>query len=255
MGDRLKDRVTIITGAGHGIGRAYACRFAGEGAQVVIAEIDEPAGEAAAAEIRARGDSAWARPTDVASLESVSGLMKETLERYGRIDVLLNNAAIYVSQQLWKGPAEELPLADWDRVLEVNLKGVYLCCRAVIPIMKAQRSGKIINVASGTFFNGSGDMPHYTVSKSGVVALTRVLAKQLGDWNINVNCLTPGSTMSEEDITEQVRQRRESSAGSRAFKRVELPEDVTGTGLFLASADSDFMTGQLLVVEGGGILH
>jgi 3-oxoacyl-[acyl-carrier protein] reductase len=252
---RLQDKVTIITGGGHGIGKAYARRFAEEGAHVVIADVDGPAGESVAREIRAAGGSSWACATDVTDLGSVERLMRETLDQFARIDVLLNNAAIYVIQAVWKGPAEELPLEEWDRVLEVNLKGVYLCCRAVIPVMKAQRSGKIINVASGTFFNGSGDMPHYTASKGGVVALTRVLAKQLGAWNINVNCLTPGSTMSEETVTAEVRQRRESSAGSRAFQRIEMPEDITGTALFLASADSDFMTGQLLVVEGGGILH
>jgi 3-oxoacyl-[acyl-carrier protein] reductase len=169
--------------------------------------------------------------------------------------VLLNNAAIYNVQNVWKGPLEELPIEEWDRVLNVNLKGVFLCCKAIIPILKQQRSGKIINVASGTFFHGTGDMPHYTSSKGGVVALTRVLARQLGPWNINVNCFTPGSTMSEEEITDAVRQRRESSARSRAFARVEVPEDVVGTPLFLASSDSDFMTGQVLVVEGGGIFH
>ncbi|HLH24164.1 MAG TPA: glucose 1-dehydrogenase [Chloroflexota bacterium] len=255
MAGRLQDKVAIITGAGHGIGRAYARRFADEGAKVVIAELDGPAGERVAAEITATGGTAWARRTDVTDLEGLHGLVNETLARFERIDILLNNAAIYVTEEVWKGPAEELPLEQWDRVLNVNLKGVYLCCRAVIPVMKAQRGGKIINVASGTFFNGSGDMPHYTASKGGVVALTRVLAKQLGPWNVNVNCLTPGSTMSEEEVTDEVRARRAGSAGSRAFKRVEVPEDITGTALFLASSDSDFMTGQLLVVEGGGILH
>lgn len=252
---RLQERVTIITGAGHGIGRAYARRFAEEGAHVVVADIDAEAGERTAEETRTAGGSAWARSTDVTNPDSTLRLVDETVERFGRIDVLLNNAALYETYRVWKGPAEELPLDEWDRVLEVNLKGTYLCCRAVIPFMKRQRSGKIINVASGTFFNGSGDMPHYTASKGGVVALTRVLAKQLGPWNVNVNCLTPGSTMSEEEVTEEVRRRRESSARNRAFARVEVPEDVTGTALFLASADSDFMTGQLLVVEGGGILH
>jgi len=252
---RLKDKVTIITGAGHGIGRAYARRFAGEGAAVVIAEIDAPAGKAVEEEIRRGEGSAWSRPTDVTDFGSVQGLVEETVRRYGRIDVLLNNAAIYVTRPLTKGNLEDISIEEWDQLMEVNLKGVFLCCKAVIPIMKKQRSGKIINVASGTFFHGTGNMPHYTTSKGGVVAMTRVLAKQLGDWNINVNCLTPGSTMSEEVITDQVRARRDESSRQRAFKRIEVPEDITGTALFLASSDSDFMTGQLLVVDGGGIFH
>jgi len=252
---RLKDKVTIITGAGHGIGHAYAKRFAEEGANVVIAEIDAKAGERVAAEIQELGRSAWARATDVVNFEDVKGLMNETVQRFGRVDVLLNNAAIYETRPVSKCNLEDLSLEEWDRVIEVNLKGVFLCCKAVIPIMKSQRGGKIINVASGTFFHGTGNMPHYTTSKGGVVAMTRVLAKQLGSWNINVNCLTPGSTMSEEKITDQVRRRREESSKQRAFQRIEVPEDITGTALFLASSDSDFMTGQLLVVDGGGILH
>lgn len=252
---RMQNKVTIITGAGHGIGKAYARRFAEEGAQVVIADIDEQAGESVAAGLCEMGWSGWARATDVRNYQSIEGLVGETLNRFGRIDVLLNNAAIYVTEKLWHGLVEELPLEEWDRVLEVNLKGVFMCCRAVIPVMKRQRSGKIINVASGTFFSGTSNMPHYTSSKGGVVALTRVMARQLGPWGINVNCMTPGSTMSEEVLTDEVRQRRESSMSRRAFSRVEVPEDVTGTALFLASSDSDFMTGQLLVVEGGGIMH
>jgi len=252
---RLQNKVTIITGAAHGIGKAYARRFAEEGAHVVIADVDALAGEAAAKTISVAGFSAWARTSDVRSYASIDGLMRETADRFGRIDVLLNNAAIYVTQRLWKGPLEELELDEWDRVLEVNLKGVFLCCKAAIPIMKRQKNGKIINVASGTFFSGSGNMPHYTTAKGGIVALTRVMARQLGAWNINVNCMTPGSTMSEENITDDVRERREGSVSKRCFKRVETPADIVGTALFLASSDSDFLTGQLLVVEGGGIMH
>jgi len=252
---RLKNKVTIITGAGHGIGKAYARRFAEEGAHVVIADIDARAGEATAKALLDAGGSAWARATDVTKYSNVEGLMRETVDKFGRIDVLLNNAAIYVTQRLWKGPVEELAPEEWDRVIEVNLKGVFLCSKAVIPIMKRQKSGKIINIASGTFFSGSGNMPHYTTAKGGVVALTRVMARQLGEWNINVNCMTPGSTMSEENVTEEVRARREEGIDKRAFKRIETPADIVGTALFLASSDSDFMTGQLLVVEGGGIMH
>jgi 3-oxoacyl-[acyl-carrier protein] reductase len=252
---RLKDKVAIITGAAHGIGKAYARRFAEEGAHVVIADVDGQAGEATAKALIDSGLSAWSRTTDVTQFSSVEGLMRECVKKFGRIDILLNNAAIYVTQKLWKGPVEDLEIEEWDRVIEVNLKGVFLCSKAVIPIMKRQKSGKIINIASGTFFSGSGNMPHYTTAKGGVVALTRVMARQLGEWGINVNCMTPGSTMSEENVTEEILARREGSVDKRAFKRVERPADIVGTALFLASPDSDFITGQLLVVEGGGIMH
>lgn len=252
---QLKDKVTIITGAAHGIGKAYARRFAEEGAHVVIADIDARGGEATAKALLDAGGSAWSRGTDVTKFSDVEGLMREAVSRFGKIDVLLNNAAIYVTQKLWKGPVEELALDEWDRVMEVNLKGVFLCSKAVIPIMKRQKSGKIINIASGTFFSGSGNMPHYTTAKGGVVALTRVMARQLGTFGINVNCMTPGSTMSEESVSEEVRKRREGSIDKRAFRRIETPADIVGTAVFLASSDSDFITGQLLVVEGGGIMH
>jgi 3-oxoacyl-[acyl-carrier protein] reductase len=252
---RLENKVAIITGAAHGIGKAYARRFAEEGAHVVVADIDAQGGEATVKALNEAGFSAWARTTDVRDYASVEALIGETVGNFGRIDVLLNNAAIYVTQTLWKGPVEELALDEWDRVIEVNLKGVFICSKAVIPVMKRQRSGKIINIASGTFFSGSGNMPHYTTAKGGVVALTRVMARQLGEWQINVNCMTPGSTMSEENVTGDVLARREGSIGKRCFKRVETPADIVGTAVFLASSDSDFITGQLLVVEGGGIMH
>ena len=252
---RLDNKITVITGAAHGIGKAYARRFAEEGAQVVIADVDGEGGQALAQALIAAGFSAWARATDVRNFLAVEGLMRETADKFGRVDVLLNNAAIYVTQKLWKGPVEDLDLAEWDRVIEVNLKGVFLCSKAAIPIMKQQRSGKIINIASGTFFSGSGNMPHYTTAKGGVIALTRVMARQLGEWGITVNCMTPGSTMSEDSVTDEVLQRRQGSMDKRAFRRVETPADIVGTALFLATSDSDFITGQLLVVEGGGIMH
>jgi 3-oxoacyl-[acyl-carrier protein] reductase len=252
---RLEDKVTIITGAAHGVGKAYARRFAEEGSHVVIADIDARGGEATAKAILDSGGSAWARATDVRSFPDVQGLMRETVEKFGRVDTLLNNAAIYVTEKLWKGPVEDLEPHEWDRVMEVNLKGVFLCSKAAIPIMKRQRAGKIINIASGTFFSGSGNMPHYTTAKGGVVALTRVMARQLGEFGINVNCMTPGSTMSEESVSDEVLKRREGSVDKRAFRRIETPADIVGTAVFLASSDSDFVTGQLLVVEGGGIMH
>jgi 3-oxoacyl-[acyl-carrier protein] reductase len=247
---RLQDKVAIITGAAHGLGKAYAHTFAAEGATVVVADIDVAAGEAVAKDV-----GGWARSTDTSDWSSVQSLIDETAKHLGKIDILLNNAAVYERSNLWKGPLEDLPLDEWDRLMAVNLRGVFLCCKAVIPLMKRQRSGKIINVASGTFFSGVGDMPHYTTSKGGVVAMTRVLAKQLGAWNINVNCFTPGSTLTEEEVTDEVMERRRRGAGSRALARIEKPEDVVGTALFLASSDSDFITGQTIVVDGGGVIY
>jgi 3-oxoacyl-[acyl-carrier protein] reductase len=252
---RLQSKVVVVTGAAHGIGKAYARRFAEEGAEVVIADIDSQGGKTVAQALTDSGFAAWARATDVRNYFDVEALMRETADKFGRVDVLLNNAAIYVTEKLWKGPVEELELTEWDRVIEVNLKGVFLCCKAAIPIMKRQRSGKIINIASGTFFSGSGNMPHYTTAKGGVIGLTRVMARQLGEWRINVNCMTPGSTMSEDSVTDEVLERRQGSMDKRAFRRIETPADIVGTAVFLASSDSDFITGQLLVVEGGGIMH
>jgi len=252
---RLKSKVVVITGGAHGIGKAYARRFAEEGAQVVIADIDSQGGKTVAQALTDLSFAAWARATDVRNYLDVEALMRETADKFGRIDVLLNNAAIYVTEKLWKGVVEDLQLTEWDRVIDVNLKGVFLCCKAAIPIMKRQRIGKIINIASGTFFSGSGNMPHYTTAKGGVIALTRVMARQLGGWGINVNCMTPGSTMSEDSVTDEVLERRQGSMDKRAFHRIETPADIVGTAVFLASSDSDFITGQLLVVEGGGIMH
>ncbi len=149
---RLKDKVTIITGAAHGIGKAYARRFAEEGAHVVIADLDGVGGEATAKAILDAGGSAWARTTDVRSLPDLQGLMHETVKKFARVDVLLNNAAIYVTQKLWKGPVEDLELDEWDRVIEVNLKGVFLCSKAAIPIMKQQRSRQDHQHRLGDFF-------------------------------------------------------------------------------------------------------
>ena len=149
---RLANKVAVITGAGHGIGRAYARKFAQEGASVVIADIDRQGGDDAAKALLDSSLSAWSRSTDVTSFDSVSGLARETVERYGRIDILVNNAAIYVTQKLWKGPVEDLDVDEWDRVIAVNLKGVFLCCKAVIPYMKSAARRKDYQYRIGNFF-------------------------------------------------------------------------------------------------------
>ena len=248
---RLDGRVIIVTGGGQGIGRAFALGFAAEGAKVAIADINGTAADAVAAEIGERGGEAVAVITDVSSQDSTEAMAKAVIDRWGRIDGLMNNAAFFQRPQITIGPIEELSVEEWDRVMAVNLRGPFLCCRAVIGQMKHQAYGKIVNISSGTVFSGRSTT-HYVASKGGVIAFTRVLSKEVGDWNITVNSLAPGSTASDP---EQDEQRYEGRVAFRAIKRVERPEDLVGAGIFLLSAESDFMSGQTMVVDGGAVMH
>lgn len=250
---RLEGRVAVVTGGGRGIGKEIAARFAREGARVVLADVLDASG--AAREIRDAGGEALALRTDVADEESTRAMAREAVERFGRIDVLVNNAAIFAS--LGKKKFVEIAAEEWDRVMGVNLKGLFLCCQAVYPQMKAQHGGKIINISSSTFFAGVPYFLHYVTAKAGVVGFTRALAREVGDDGINVNAIAPGLTVSEavkgnpmypEDYLKV-------AAGGRCFKRDQLPSDLTGAALFLASADSDFITGQTIAVDGGSVMH
>jgi 3-oxoacyl-[acyl-carrier protein] reductase len=253
---RLQGRVAIVTGGGHGIGRAYALGLAGEGASVVIAEIDAAAAEKVAQEIEAQGGQALAVPTDVSNEESTQAMAHRTVDRFGGIDILVNNASIFATVPMSRVGFEQISVEEWDRLMAVNLKGPWLCCRAVVPYMRQRGKGKIINISSGTILDGGGGTrAHYIASKAGVMGLTRVLAVELGKDNICVNTIAPGSTLSEENPSEEVLRFRQSRVGDRALARVERPEDLVGTVLFLASDDSDFITGQMIVVDGGAKMH
>jgi 3-oxoacyl-[acyl-carrier protein] reductase len=248
----LKDKVVIVTGGGHGIGKAYCLGFAQAGSQVVVADIDKTAADQVSAEVtKQKGSAALALHTDVSDEKSTKDMAAAARQRFGRIDVLINNAAIFATIPMNRGRIETIDPAEWDRLMAVNLKGPFFCCRAVLPTMRAQRSGKIINIASGTVFAGSPGRIHYVTSKAATIGFTRTLARELGEYDINVNVLAPGNTLSEENPSEQVIRLRESSAGLRAFKRVQMPQDVVGAMLFLASPLSDFMTGQTVNVDGG----
>jgi len=240
-----------VTGGGQGIGRAFALGFAKEGAKVAIADINGPAAESVAAEIGEAGGEALAVVTDVSSEESTKEMAAAVIERWGRIDGLMNNAAFFQRPQITNGPIEEIPVDEWDRVMAVNLKGPFLCCRAVIGQMKEQKYGKIVNISSGTVFSGRSIL-HYVASKGGVTAFTRVLAKQSGDWNITVNSIAPGLTASDPDKDEAIYEGR---VAARSIPRVEEPDDLVGAGIFLMSSESDFMTGQTMVVDGGAVMH
>lgn len=248
----LKHRVVIITGGAHGIGKAYALAFGKAGARVVIADIDKPAADAVAADIlQDHSLSALALRTDVSDEASTREMAARTLERFGRIDVLINNAAVFSVVPMNRGRIETIEPEEWDRLMAVNLRGLFFCCRAVLPAMRRQKSGKIITVASGTVFAGSPGRIHYVASKAATIGFTRTLAREVGDDNINVNCLAPGNTLSEENPTEQMIKFRESSVPLRSLKRIQVPDDAVGAMLFLASPLSDFITGQTINVDGG----
>ncbi len=258
---RLKDKVAIVTGGGQGIGRAYALRFAREGAKVVIAEVNEANGKKVADEVKAAGGEALSVRTDVSDEASCKEMARAAHERFGSIDVLVNNAAIFYGLD-----REDQSLAYFNRILSVNLTGVWLATRAVEPFMKRQGKGKIINQSSTAAYMGNvglvdtsdPDRPsppfHYSVAKMGVSGLTKYFAGALGAWGINVNAICPGVTMTEATKTVVPEEMLGMIVMMTALKKALQPEDLTGTAVFLASPDSDMMTGQVLVVDAGMIM-
>lgn len=253
--DRLKDRVIIVTGGAQGIGLAYCRGLASEGARVVVADIDQASAETAVQSLGEKGADALAVTTDVSNPEDTEHMAKATLERFGRIDGLINNAAVFQRPAMSRVPFDQIPVDEWDSLMAVNLRGVFLCCRAVAPQMKEQQSGKIVNISSGTVFFGSTNLLHYVTSKAGIIGLTRGLARELGEYNINVNAIAPGLTVSMDEMPEVRSELNQQRIQARALKRAEVPEDLVGAAVFLCSQDSDFMTGQTMVVDGGAQMH
>ena len=250
---RLKGKVVIVTGGARGLGKTYALALCSEGARVVVVDVLDL--KEAQKAIEEKKGEVLALRTDVTDEKSVKEMAQKTIERFGRIDVLINNAALFAN--LVKKPFYEIPGEEWDSVIRVNLKGTFLCCKAVYPQMKKQGKGKIINISSGTWFKGTPHFVHYVTSKAGVVGMTRALAREVGADGISVNAIAPGLTESEA-LVEKPQDSKEAihaTVNSRCFKRVEQPEDLIGTILFLASDESDFMTGQTLVVDGGSVFH
>lgn len=251
---RLKDKVVIVTGGAMGIGRVYCLGLAKEKAKVVVADVQGEEAKKVASEIEKSGGEAMAVTVDVTSQEKSRAMAEAALRRYGRIDVLVNNAGMYTT--IKKRSFMEVPAEEWDQVMAVNLRGIFFCCQAVYPAMKKQGKGKIINISSGTAISGTPFFLHYVTSKAGVIGLSRALARELGPDNIAVNAVTPGLTISGPQqagvITpEQLADRR----SRRCLQRDQYPEDLVGTIVFLASDDSDFMTGQTINVDGGASMH
>ena len=250
---KLDGRVAIITGAAQGIGAAYARRFAEEGAKVVIADILDATNVVNT--IKQSGGDAIGLKVDVSDKAQVREMVKTAVETYGKVDVMVPNAALFANIE--RRSFLEIDVDEWDELMAVNVRGVFLCCQAVVPEMKKQGYGKIVNIASSTVQMGVPWMLHYVSSKGAVDAMTRALARELGDDGIRVNTIAPGLTMSEqvEARREDLQANVQMSLTARAFKRDETPDDLVGTAVFLASADSDFMTGQTIVVDGGLITH
>jgi NAD(P)-dependent dehydrogenase (short-subunit alcohol dehydrogenase family) len=250
---RLAGKVALVTGGARGIGRHYSQALAAEGARVMIADIED--GGAVAKQLaQAHGADAVASAIfDVSNDKQVERLVKQTLERFGQIDVLVNNAALYA--KLKPRNFDAWDIATWDNVMAVNVRGPWLMVKHVAPHMKERRSGKIINIASGAPYKGVPRMLPYVSSKGAIIAFTRALSRELGDYGIAVNSLSPGYILSETGLENQthVEEERVPVRNSRAFKRDAYPEDLLGTLVFLASSDSDFVTGQSIVVDGGSV--
>ena len=245
----MEGKVAIVTGAAQGIGRAIADGLAAAGARIVVADL-HGAEEAAASFEGAIGITA-----DVANEDDVQRLVDEVVERCGTVDVLVNNAGLYASLEM--RPFEEIPLEEWRTVMDVNVASMFLTCRAVVPVMRANGGGKIVNISSGTPFRGVPFLLHYVTSKGAIVALTRALAKELGKDKVLVNCVAPGFTMSAGVAAhpEVVEKLRDVSISARTLQRDQVPADVVGAVVFLCGPGSDFITGQSIVIDGGQTFH
>ena len=251
---RLDGRCAIVTGGARGIGRHYATALAAEGAAVMIADITD--GSDLAEELAAKhGRNATASMIcDVSDEAQIKALVARTVERFGKIDILVNNAALY--SQLEETEFTNIDVALWDKVMAVNVRGPFLMAKHVVPHMRAKGYGKIINIGSGSTFRGMPQMLHYTTSKGAVIAFTRSLSRAVGTSGICVNTLAPGFTLSDsvvENNPGHVETSRDNAIQRRAIKRDGYPQDILGALVFLASSDSDFVTGQVIAVDGGAV--
>ena len=242
-------RVVIVTGGGTGIGRAYAKHFADHGAIPVIAEINGQAGSNVAREIEAAGGKALSVQTDVSDEQSVADMIAQAMEEFGRIDVLVNNAAIFST--ITRSPFEEIDRDEWSRVLDVNVIGSWICAKLVVPHMEAGGYGRIINISSSTVPVGLPLLMHYVTSKAAVQGMTRCMASELGERGITCNAILPGMTDSEVEYIGRTEASLTGVLHMQKIKRIEQTGDLVGTALFLASPASGFITGQSILVDGG----
>ncbi len=251
----IADAVVVITGAAHGIGAAYARALASEGAAVVVVDLDGDGAEKLVGELRESGGRALAFRADVSSEDDLAAMVGAILAEFGTITGLVNNAAVFSVVPMSRAPFDEITLDEWDLMMRVNVRGTWQVCKAVIPAMRAAGYGKIVNISSGTALKGSASRIHYVTSKAAILGFTKVLAREVGGDGIRVNCVAPGSTLSEESPDESTIAYRNTRVSGRAIQRVMLPQDVVGAVRFLLGPESDFVTGQTLVVDGGSHMH
>lgn len=243
------NQVAIVTGGAQGLGEAYAHALAAEGATVAIFDLQ---GEKAL-QVASQLPNGLALTVDVSNREAVKAAVDQVQARFGRVDILVNNAAFASTVASRTKPWYELPQADWERVVGVNLGGCFYGCAAVAPIMIAQGSGRIVNVASTVFWSPPPRLAHYAATKGGIIALTRALARELGPHGVNVNAVAPGFTRTEHTAGVYRPEDFERAAAGRAIARVEEREDLVGTVMYLCSPASAFVTGQVIVVDGGQV--
>ena len=246
---RLEGRVAIVTGAAGGLGKMFAMEFAKEGAHVAVVDVHDA--EPVQKEIEASGGAALALFGNVTDSASMNDMAAQTKQHFGKIDILINNAAIYAG--LKRCSFMDIDLEEWDRVMAVNVKGAFLAVRAVYPYMKEQQYGKIVNIASEVFFTGSHGFAHYVTSKGGIIGLTRALAIETGPDNICINAIAPGFT--DTEASRGIADIHRYDTSKTPLQRLCQPDDLTGTAIFLASSDSDFITGQAMIVDGGRVMH
>ena len=253
---KLEDKIAVITGAAQGIGAAFAEGYAKEGAKIVIADILD--GQDAVDAVDNTGSEALYVKTDVTKQDECDAMAKAAVNRFGAIDILVNNAAIF--GDIIMKPFTEITDEEWDHLMAVNVKGPFHCCKAVFPYMK-EKGGKIINMSSASIFEGVPFMPHYVSSKGAIMAFTRAMARELGDYKINVNSIAPGFTHSaggdrfDQSKAVPIPPLEEMQQPQKCIKRAAYPEDLVGTAVFLASDMSDYISGQLIVHDGGISLH